>query len=221
MPNRLKKEDLTYLKRYGKTKSLSELAHRFKTDEKTVRAALVELGVVAAAAKAKKAPPAPPAPRAPRPGDDPLAEDLAAGLKLLHKQEWKKAAAAFEKVIAGDDPALTARARQFLAIAKQRLATAEDEKPADAFLDAVMLRNRGDSKASLEIARRGARDKKDERFAFLVASIHASEGRLEEAAKALAQAIELNPKNRIHAFHDADFAELRRASEHRHLFELP
>lgn len=222
MAKRWQKEDLAYLKRYGKTKSIDELAVRFKTDEKTVRAALIEVGVLPA--PKEKPTVAFSRPAGPRPEADPLVEQLTQGLALLQKQEWAKAAAELEKVIAGDEPSLTARAKQFLAICRQKLAEAESQEsaePGDPFLEAVMLRNRGDAKAALEFARRGGRDKKDERFAFLVASIHAAEGRLDEAAKALGQAIELNPRNRVHAFHDADFVELRRHSEHRHLFELP
>jgi tetratricopeptide (TPR) repeat protein len=221
MAKRWQKEDLSYLKRYGKTKSIDELAVRFKTDEKTVRAALIEVGVLPA--PKEKPTVAFSRPAGPRPEADPLVEQLTKGLALLQKQEWAKAAVELEKVIAGDEPSLTARARQFLAICRQKLAEAKGDsaEPGDPFLEAVMLRNRGDVKAALELARRGGRDKKDERFAFLVASIHAAEGRLDEAAKALGQAIELNPRNRVHAFHDADFAELRRHAEHRQLFELP
>ncbi len=219
MAKRWQKEDLAYLKRYGKTKSIDELAVRYKTDEKSIRAALIEVGVLPAPKEKTTVPFSRPA--GPRPEADPLVEQLTKGLALLQKQEWAKAAAELEKVIGGDEPSLTARARQFLAICRQKLAEAEESEPGDPFLEAVILRNRGEAKAALELARRGGRDKKDERFAFLVASIHAAEGRLDEAAKALAQAIELNPRNRVHAFHDADFAELRRHAEHRHLFELP
>lgn len=219
MGKRWQKEDLAYLKRYGKTKSLEELAARFKTDEKSVRAALAEMGLLPEPQEKESVPFS--RPPGPRPEADPLVEQLTLGLKWLQEQEWAKAVAELEKVIAGDEPSLTARAKQFLAICRQKLAEAEESEPGDPFLEAVMLRNRGDVKAAMELARRGGRDKKDERFAFLAASIHAAEGRLDEAAKALGQAIELNPRNRVHAFHDADFAELRRHAEHRQLFELP
>ena len=73
---------------------------------------------------------------------------------------------------------------------------------------------------ALEISRKEGRDQKDERFAYLTASIHAVEERLDEAAQALARAVELNPKNRIHAFHDPDFAELRKNRDLRPLFGL-
>ncbi len=45
------------------------------------------------------------------------------------------------------------------------------------------------------------------------------QGDLEKAAKALGGAIEMNPKNRVHAFHDPDFGELRRSQEYASLFE--
>jgi hypothetical protein len=35
----------------------------------------------------------------------------------------------------------------------------------------------------------------------------------------LAEAIELNPKNRIHAYHDSDFDSLKASSDHKQLFE--
>src|SRR5436309_9919706 len=60
-------------------------------------------------------------------------------------------------------------------------------------------KNRGNLAEALEMSRKGGRDQKDERFAYLAASIHALENRWDEAAQTLARAVELNPKNRIHA----------------------
>ena len=91
---------------------------------------------------------------------------------------------------------------------------------AEPFLEAVYEKNRGNLKVALDIAQKDGRDQQDERFAYLVASIHAVENRLDEAVQALAKAVELNPKNRIHAFHDSDFAELRKNRDQRHLFGL-
>jgi len=178
----------------------------------------------------KKAPPAPlrppvkkaEAPRAPEPPDAALIAYTDA-LKAMHKQDWARAVKLFEKVAHDDDrPEIAARARQYLAAAHQRLEEA-DAKPGqeDAYLKAVFEKNRGNLAAALEICRRGGREKRDERFAYLAAAIHVLENRLEEAAEALGQAVELNPKNRIHAYHDADFAELRKDRELRQLFDLP
>ncbi|HTQ79780.1 MAG TPA: hypothetical protein VMM92_07275 [Thermoanaerobaculia bacterium] len=178
----------------------------------------------------KNPPPPPPAPAAkprsaaPLPVDapDPALVFFAEGLKALEEKDWAKAAERFGKAIAESDlPDLTARARQYKAAAEKRLPAAIPEPAGeDPYLEAVFEKNRGNLKAALDVARKGGRDKKDERFAYLVAAIHALENRPEEAVQALTQAVELNPKNRIHAFHDTDFAELRKNRDHRHLFGL-
>ncbi len=67
----------------------------------------------------------------------------------------------------------------------------------------------------------GGRQGKDEKFAYLAASILSLTGELEQAAKLLVVAIELNSKNRVHAFHESDFDTLRKSDEYRHLFDKP
>jgi tetratricopeptide (TPR) repeat protein len=155
--------------------------------------------------------------------DDPALDALTEGLQALQQKDWSKAAERFESALAQSDRAdLSARARQFLASARQQMAekpVAKDES-GDPFLRAVVEKNRGDLAAALEICRKEGRDQKDERFAYLAASIHAAEGRFDEAVQALNRAIEMNPKNRVHAYHDPDFAEIRRDRDHRQLFGL-
>jgi len=179
-------------------------------------------------AKAKpKTPTPPPAPKkkpAPPVVADPALDHFAHGLSALQAKDWKKAIGHLELAVETTDrPDLRDRARQFLNVARQK--SGPEGKPAkgqepDPYLQAVYERNRGDLKAALDIAQKGGRDQKDERFAYLAASIHAVENRLEDAAQALAKAVELNPKNRIYAFHDVDFAELRKNRDQRHLFGL-
>ena len=157
-------------------------------------------------------------------GADPALDSLTKGLAALQKKDWPRAAELLEKAIAlADRPELRERARQFLAACRLKV-QAEEGKPrgrdADPYLQAVYEKNRGNFREALEICRRGGREQKDERFAYLAASIHAVENRTEEAAQALAKAVELNPKNRIHAFHDSDFAELRKNRDYRPLFGL-
>lgn len=157
---------------------------------------------------------------------DPALDTFTKALDSFHKKDWAKAAEQFEAVLAQSDLLeLSARARQYLAASRQRIDEAGGAKgkkakqeDGDPFLRAVFEKNRGDSAAALEICRQEGREQKDERFAYLAASIHAAEGRTEEAVEALSRAIELNPKNRVHAFHDPDFADLRR--DHRQLFGL-
>jgi tetratricopeptide (TPR) repeat protein len=170
-----------------------------------------------------------PAPRAaaPRPAalDEPALDTFTQGLQALHQKSWAKAAELFETALEQSDRAdLSARARQYLATARQQMAETSSRGPQpgaeDPFLQAVFEKNRGDLAAAMDLCRKDGRDQKDERFAYLAASIHAVEGRLDEALPALSRAIELNPKNRVHAYHDPDFAELRKDRDHRELFGL-
>ena len=173
-----------------------------------------------AAARAK----APPAPQeAAAGGDDPALDALTQGLAALQAKDWKKAVEHFEQAVElSDRPEVKDRARQFLTVSRQGEAGGEASRRPEPTPTSrrVYEKNRGNLAEALEISRKGGRDQKDERFAYLAASIHAVEDRLDEAAQALAQAVELNPKNRIHAFHDPDFAELRKNRDLRPLFGL-
>ena len=132
----------------------------------------------------------------------------------------------FERAVEqSDQPEVKDRAKQFLAVSRQRAQEAkrgrrQGRRGQDPYLQAVYEKNRGNLQEALEISRKGGQDQKDERFAYLAASIHAVESRWDEAAQALTKAVELNPKNRIHAFHDPDFAELRKNRDLRPLFGL-
>jgi hypothetical protein len=161
------------------------------------------------------------APKSARAGDeDPAVANFTDGLKAMDRKDWPKAVELFGKAIAVSDLTdLTARARQYQAAA-QKLAVPPTAESDDPYLQAVFEKNRGNLKAALDFCKKGGRDKKDERYAYLAAAIHALENRTEEAAQALSLAVELNAKNRIHAFHDADFAELRKNRDYRHLFGL-
>jgi len=159
--------------------------------------------------------------------DDPALAAFTKALQAFHQKSWGEAAELFERTLAESDQLdLSARARQYLAVCQQRLAeaggskTKKKDEDADPFLRAVFERNRGNLSGALDLCRKEGRDQKDERFAYLAASIHAAEGRMDEALQALSQAIELNPKNRIHAFHDPDFTELRKNRDQRQLFGL-
>ncbi len=154
---------------------------------------------------------------------DPALDALTQGLAALQAKNWAKAVERFEEAVRESDrPEVRDRARQYLTASRQK---AGEEKPAkgaepDPYLQAVYEKNRGNLKEALEISHKGGRDQKDERFAYLTASVHALEGRWDEATQALTKAIELNPKNRVHAFHDPDLAELRKNRDLRPLFGL-
>jgi TolA-binding protein len=200
-------KEITYLKRYAASKELAELAQRMEADEAEVQAKLAELGLTAKDGDETVS----------RLGNEPLLETYEKALQALYGGKRAEAEKLLTKVVEECDQAeLTERARQLLAAAR----APKDDSPEteDAFLLAVYEKNRGNYSEALEIAKKGGRSGKDERFAYLEASIHALEDRLDDAAGALDKAIELNGKNRVHAFHDPDFAALRESGEHSDVF---
>lgn len=208
MAKRWKKEDITYLKRYAKTRRLEELAARFKTDTDTVSAQLEELGLAAKDSVIKM-----------RLEHDPSVKTYAKAVKALSQKKWKEARDLFQAILEETDrPELADRSRRYLAVAEEKLSKGGAPK-VDPFLEAVYERNRGNLDEALALCGAGGRQGKDDRFAYLAASIHALRGESENAAKLLTTAIELDPKNRVHAYHDADFAELRTDEEYASLFD--
>lgn len=200
-------KETAYLKRYAATKSIADLAQRVEASEKDVRAKMTALGLRASEGEVHGS----------RLGKEPLLEVYEEALKALYGGKRAEAEKLFGRVIEEcDQPELTERARQLLAAARRPEKDAPES--GDHFLVAVYEKNRGNYSRSLEIAKQGGRSGKDERFAYLEASIHALEERLDEAAKTLDRAIEMNPKNRVHAFHDPDFAALRDSGEHGDVF---
>ena len=211
MAKRWKKEDITYLKRYAKKRRLDELAKRFRTDTKTVHKKLSELGL-----EAQDGVPAGPI------VDEALIEIFEQALKTLQRHKWEEALAMFEQAAKESDQSDFAnRARRYAEVCRDKLQKEPPSTSEDPFLQAVIERNRGNFDEALDLCARGGRQGKDERFTYLAASVHSVTGEHKKAAELLAQAIALNPKNRIHAYHDSDFDELRANSEFKNLFEQP
>ena len=145
------------------------------------------------------------------PAPDPQLELFGRAIAATQQKRWKEAATLLRRLLhdTDDDPGLAERARQYLSLCEQRLANG-NEKHADddPYLQAVIAKNRGDFAAALAICRRGGRHRRDERMAYLAASILALEGEFVEAAELLALAVGQNARNRVQAFHDSDFAEV-------------
>jgi tetratricopeptide (TPR) repeat protein len=206
MAKRWKKNETTYLKRYAAKRRVAELAERFRSDADTVRAKLDEMGLEAVDHQRL--------PSEPDPGIEPLEK----GVEALYAKRYSQA----EKLLVQAESAAAQSdvanlARRYLAAARSRLAAAE-KSTAEPYLEAVYERNQGNFAAALEICSRGGRQSKDERFAHLAASIYAASGEADKAAKLLEVAIRLNPKNRVLAYHDSDFAALREDPEYADLF---
>lgn len=158
---------------------------------------------------------------------EPAVKVFSDGLAALYRKDWAEAEKLLGEVAERRDmPELAGRALQLLTAARQKAAEAapppkaKDAAAEDPYLGALFQKNRGQLQAALDQCQKDGRDQQDERFAYLAAAIHAIENRIEDAARVLTRAIELNPKNRIHAYHDPDFAELRRNRDHRQLFGL-
>jgi tetratricopeptide (TPR) repeat protein len=191
MSKRWQKVEIAWLERHAGDKSLAQLAERLHTDTATVKAKLEELAGGGKAAQAVT--------------PDGV-EHFQQGLAALYAGEWERAATLLESV--GDDtsPELVTRARQFAAVARQRLAEAPAEDP---WVRAVFERNQGRFAEALAICAEGGRLDTDGRFAYLAAVLHTLQGDLEAGRRHLERAIELDPHNRAHALHDPDLRPLR------------
>jgi tetratricopeptide (TPR) repeat protein len=207
MGKRWKPNETSYLKRYAAKRRLAELAERFDTDEAAVRAKLDELGLEAVDHQRASGEP------------DPGIAVLEEGVQALHSKKYAQAEKLFARAEAEAAQTEVANlARRYQAAARSRRQEKSAAAPPDPYLEAVYERNLGNLDAALEICSRGGRQSKDERFAHLAASIHALKGDLDKAAKFLEVAIEMNPRNRVLAYNDSDFAVLRESPEYASLF---
>ena len=200
-------QDVRYLKRYAKTKTTAALAERFDTDEDAVREKLAELDLAASDHAAAT-------------GPDPEVALFEEGLTALHEHDWKTAAARFERVLAESDRLdVAARARQYLGVVRRASGeTVADGGDGNAYNLAVYHRNRGALGEAMQVVEKAGGKDEDGRFAYLAASLHSLQGETDKAVAALERAIERDPTNRVRAFHDTDFADLRQ--DHADLFGL-
>ena len=193
MDKRWSKTEISHLKRNA-TQSLEELAQRFHTDTDTVRRKLEELDLLPGGGSAGS--------------QDAVVERYEEALRLLYEKKWAEAGKVFEAIIdTPDHPQVTDRARQFLEVCQQR--SAGDGESADPYLEAVFAKNQGDLDSARELCQKHGSKDDDGRYTYLLASIEALGGEAEEALSLLENAIRLEPKHRVYAFHDPDFASIR------------
>ncbi len=197
--------ELDDLEKKASGSTVNELARRFRTDVASVNEKMHETGLAAAQENL---------------GADPSLKDFGRGVELLHENKWKQAATAFEKVVAeSDEMQIADRARQHLVICRQHTdAVADDDDP---YLQAVFEKNRGNLDEALALCQKHPAADSEEHFAYLIASIRALAGEEDQALELLETAIRLEPKNRVHAFHDSDFTALRGREEFSQLVQAP
>ncbi len=207
MAKRWKKEDLTYLKRYAGKRTVAELAERFASDNDSVTEQLQELKVQSKDGFGYR-----------EPYVDPALVHYEKGLKSFFGGKIADAKKHFEKVVAESDQADTAmRARSFLTACAERLQK-DDTTDLDPYTSAVMAKNSGDEDSALEMCMQGGRSSKDARFAYLAAAILAGREDGDQAMTQLLKAIELEATNRVQAYHDRDFDELREREDFQELY---
>ncbi|MEO1365663.1 MAG: hypothetical protein AAFX50_00710 [Acidobacteriota bacterium] len=188
------KTEISHLKRNAASQTLEDLAERFHTDTETVRVKMEELGLVASPSSAGST--------------DVMTEHFTKGVEALYGDDLDAAIQHFETVAnQAEGRQLRDRASQYLEICRKKQAGADPVE--DLYLAAVMAKNRGDLEGALEFAAQG--DAGDEKFAYITASLQAMAGDEEAAIEALTRAIELEPRNRVYAYHDPDFRDLREA----------
>lgn len=195
MAKRWSKTEISYLKRHAATATLDEMAAKVHSDPTTVRQKLSELGLTVGGG--------------PAPAEDPALAKFEQALERYHGGDLDAAAKLFQAVAAeADEPQLADRGRQYLAVCERRQA---EDSGGDPYLRAVCEKNRG----NLEVARELVKAHGDggERYVYLEASLDALGDDPDAALAKLRKAIELEPRNRVHAYHDPDFAPLRGREE--------
>lgn len=207
MAKKWQKKELSALQRDAAAKSLTELAQALGREEADVESKLKELGLEGKSSDGVSW------------YNDPVVDQFEQAMKHLHAEKWAKAKELLDTIVESSDvPEVAERARLMLRVCEARL-TEAPELPEDPFLAAVFEKNRGNYAAALKLCKQGGRSSKDERFAYLAASIHALTDEPDEAVSALQAAVQLNPKNRVYAFHDPDFESVLDLPELERLFE--
>ncbi len=201
MPKRWKKEEITYLRRYAKKRTLLELAERFRIDADAIENKLseLELQTIDGMGRLNLA-------------EDPVVKIYEKGLKAVYARKWAEARKLFDRVVAeGDMPDLVHRAEQYLAVVERESSAASD--PRDPYLKAVLEYNNGNLEFAEAACTREGRLTSDERYAYLGAAVASLREDYEVAIERLQVAVDLNPRNLIQARQDSDFAGLRDLSE--------
>ncbi len=136
------------------------------------------------------------------------------GLKALQRKHYDGAATAFRQVLKQfpEERELHERARLYLNVCERETGPrAKKPKSVDErILAATLALNRRDVDEALSLLRGTASShRKHDHLQYMLALAHALRNDVESAAKHLAQAIALNPSNRLQAKQEPDFDSIR------------
>ncbi len=135
------------------------------------------------------------------------------GLKALQRKHYDGAATAFRQVLEQfpEERELHERARLYLNVCqRERGPRAKPKSVDERILAATLALNRHDVDEVLSLLRNTASlHRKHDHIQYMLALAHALDDDVETAAKHLAQAIALNPSNRLQAMQEPDFDSIR------------
>jgi tetratricopeptide (TPR) repeat protein len=141
----------------------------------------------------------------------PVFQQYQAAVQLVQQGKFDKAIAAFEKLMPGAPPEIVERCRMYISSSRRQL-----DKQGLAFLTpgerydyAVSQINTGDFEEAANQLKGILADDPNADFAYYgLALLYSITGKTQDCLDSLAQAIELNPKNRLQARSDNDFQSM-------------
>jgi len=138
------------------------------------------------------------------------------GLKAIQRKNYEAAATAFRQLVDQfpQERELHERARLYLNVCERERSpkTKPPRKVNDRILAATLALNRRCPEEAVVLLRTSAESHpKDDRLQYLLALAHALQNDAQTAASHLTKAIALNPENRIQAFQEPDFDNIRTA----------
>jgi len=135
-------------------------------------------------------------------------------VELLGSGEFGKARDEFERIEADfpEEPVLGERARTYAAVCRHKSSpeTAEPQTDEERYNTAVMLSNRGECDAAIQLLDKALQEMPSSgKLLYARASAQALKGNAEAAVSDLRQAIAADPPIRFQAVNDSDFEQIR------------
>lgn len=144
-------------------------------------------------------------------GAGPVFQHYESALQLMQNGKYDKALAAFEKLLPTAPAELLERCKMYISTCRRQLDRQELTflTPGEHFDYAISQLNTGYYEDAREEFNSILADHPEADYAFYgLALLEAMTGRTQDCLKDLAQAIELNPKNRLQARADSDFQSM-------------